>query len=80
MKHIVERPDGLFTLNTNANYRCVTKNAAGVWVGGVFDSRAGQFSDGRRIERGMSAAALSRTYTATFKTKREALAWVMEEL
>ena len=78
-KESITERDGLFTWNTNKNWRAVTKVRDGQWVGGTFDVKAGQFSDGRNFARGMSASALRSTYTRTFRTKREAMAWLSEK-
>jgi hypothetical protein len=74
---VIER-DGLFTLSSNRNYRCVMKHR-GKWVGGTFDASRGQFCDGKNFARGMSAGALSQAYTCTFRSQKAAFAWLQEK-
>lgn len=76
MDEIIER-DGLYTLKTNRNYRCVCKHGRR-WVGGTYNINSGQFCDGRVSARGMNAQALRAAFSVEFTTKRAALAWINE--
>jgi hypothetical protein len=65
----------IYNNSDNRLVRCIARRGTG-WIGGRYNLNQGQFSDGRNVAQGMNSTALSGTYTETFKTKREAIAWL----